>query len=96
MGKWGIWSNVMDELYEILYALLPWICLLAVLGLFNKLVSWARKRKGAAIAVGLLVQMFIPDPKVQETIQLVVKQKQQQVKKSEQSASPDPDKENSQ
>lgn len=79
----------MDKLDEIVYALLPWISLLVVIGFFSKLTGWARKRKGAAIAIGLLVQMFIPDPKVQETIQVIVKQKQQQVKKQLENGEPE-------
>lgn len=61
--------------------LLPlFVCLgfAAVLGFFYLMYKWARKRKGAAMAFGMLVQMFLPDPNVQQTIEIVTVSKQEQ------------------
>ena len=41
------------------------------------MIDWARHRKAGAIAFGLLVQMFLPDPKAQVTIEMVVELKQE-------------------
>lgn len=56
----------------------------AILGFFYLMYRWARKRKGAAMAFGMLVQMFLPDPKVQQTIEIVSESKQEQKSHSEQ------------
>ena len=60
----------------------------AVLGFFYLMYKWARKRKGAAMAFGMLVQMFLPDPKVQQTIEIVTESKQEQKNKSGQTQKP--------
>jgi hypothetical protein len=65
--------------------LLPLIVCLgfaAVLGFFYLMYRWARKQKGIAMAFGMLVQMFLPDPKVQQTIEIVTESKQEQKNKS--------------
>lgn len=59
-----------------------------VLGFFYLMYRWARKRKGAAMAFGMLVQMFLPDPKVQQTIEIVTESKQEQKNKSGQIQKP--------
>lgn len=64
---------------------LPGLVYLATIGLisvFVVLYGWARKQKGAAMAFGMLVQMFLPDPKVQQTIEIVVEAKQKESKAS--------------
>ena len=53
-----------------------------ILGFFYLMYRWARKQKGAAMAFGMLVQMFLPDPKVQQTIEIVMESKQEQKNKS--------------
>jgi hypothetical protein len=60
----------------------------AVLGFFYLMYRWARKRKGAAMAFGMLVQIFLPDPKVQQTIEIVTESKQEQKNKSGQIQKP--------
>ena len=60
----------------------------AVLVFFYLMYKWARKRKGAAMAFGMLVQMFLPDPKVQQTIEIVTESKQEQKNKSGQIQKP--------
>ena len=53
-----------------------------VLGFFCLMYRWARNQKGAAMAFGMLVQMFLPDSKVQQTIEIVVESKKEQKSKS--------------
>ena len=54
---------------------LPWLVFL-ILGILIpicavKLVTWAKKRKRGAIIFGALIQMFLPDPYVQQTLQII-------------------------
>lgn len=63
-----------------------------ILGFFYLMYRWARKQKGAAMAFGMLVQMFLPDPKVQQTIEIVSESKQEQKSYSEQRQKPGSDK----
>ena len=51
------------------------ICICMVV-FFALMIKWARKRKGAAMAFGILVQMFLPDPKVEQTIEMVAEKKE--------------------
>jgi hypothetical protein len=60
-----------------LIKLIPWALVGGLIFIFSKLTTMARKASKVAIAVGVLMQMFTPDPKVEQTIQMVVKQKQQ-------------------
>ena len=59
-----------------------------ILGFFYLMYRWARKQKGAAMAFGMLVQMFLPDPKVQQTIEIVTESKREQKSKSGQIQKP--------
>ena len=59
----------MNGLNELLPHLYPFFFLLALFILMYKMVGWARKRKVAAVAAGVLVQMLLPDPNVEKTIQ---------------------------
>jgi hypothetical protein len=57
---------------EFLYlALAPWLVFVVFAILANLLIKFAKKRRGIAIAFGIFVQMFIPDPKVEQTIKMV-------------------------
>ena len=38
----------------------------------QKEINYAKKRKGLAVAFGILVQMVLPDPQVENTIKIVV------------------------
>jgi hypothetical protein len=73
----------MNILIEIITLVMPWFVFLVFVLFCLKMTDWARKRKAGAIAFGLLVQMFLPDPKVQVTIESVVERKQE-VKKQQQ------------
>lgn len=59
----------MDNLFYL--ALAPWL-VFVVLGICaNFLIKFAKKRRGIAVAFGILVQMFSPDPLVENTIKMV-------------------------
>ena len=55
---------------------LPWLIFLVVgfiVVMAGKLLlSWAKYRRAGAMIFGVLVQMFIPDPYVQRTIEIMV------------------------
>ena len=56
--------------------ILFWLGFLFLIWLFRILCRLAKKRKGVAFAAGLLFQMFLPDPKVQHTIEFIVEKKE--------------------
>jgi len=64
--------------------LAPWLVFIVLAIIAYWLLKFARKRKGIALAFGVFVQMFTPDPMVEQTIKMVqvekrvVKQKAQQ------------------
>lgn len=67
----------MDTFYEAYLALLVFAALVGLIVFFGVLIRWAKQRKGAALAIGLFVHMFLPDPKVQHTIEFVTESKEQ-------------------
>ncbi len=74
---------------KIIMPLIMWLILVCLILLFSALYRWAKKRKGVAIAVGLFIQMFLPDPKVQQTIEFVAESKQKTVKSEKEKGSSD-------
>ncbi|WP_372767352.1 hypothetical protein [Pseudoalteromonas sp.] len=40
-----------------------------------KMIGWAKKRKTGAVVFGALVNMVLPDPKIEHTIAIVREQK---------------------
>ena len=72
----------MERLSDAFLPLMVWLVIVCLIGFFILMYRWARKQKGAALAFGMLVQMFLPDPKVQQTIECVSESKQEQKKKS--------------
>ncbi|QBG37044.1 hypothetical protein [Litorilituus sediminis] len=55
-------------------ALAPWLAFCVFAFLAKLLISFAKKRRSVAVAFGLLVQMFAPDPMVEKTIETVIEQ----------------------
>lgn len=51
-----------------------------------KLVTWARQRKGLALAFGIFVQMLLPDPKAQQTIEAIAQRKDEVKKQQDENA----------
>jgi len=79
----------METVYSIFLQLLPsTLVAIIIYSLFN-LGKIAKKGGKVAIAVGIMVQMFIPDPKVQQTIEMVVKQKERKMVEVEQQGDSD-------
>jgi hypothetical protein len=72
----------MENSYNLFLPLLVCLGFIALLGFFCLLYKWARTHKGAAMAFGMFVQIFLPDPKVQQTIEIVSESKQEQKAKS--------------
>lgn len=60
---------------ELILVLLPWLVFSVFALLAKKLINFAKKRKGLAVAFGILVQMVLPDPQVENTIKIVVQAK---------------------
>ena len=65
----------MEVSYEVYLPILVWLAFCVLVFVFSVLYRWAKKQKGAALAVGLFIQMFLPDPKVQQTIECVAESK---------------------
>lgn len=71
----------MDILQEIYLPLIMWSAFVCLVLLFVILYRWAKKQKGAALAVGLFIQMFLPNPSIQQTIEWVSESKAKSTKK---------------
>ena len=71
------------NLCELVFVLLPWAVLFGIFWLFAALTRWAKQRRHGAIALGILVQMFLPDPNVQKTMETVAEAKQEQKKQQD-------------
>ena len=65
----------LQPFYPIVRALLT---LIILIGLFVLMYIWAKKQKGIAFAFGMFFQMFLPDPKAQQTIEFVSESKQEE------------------
>ncbi len=59
----------MEKFLFIVFA--PWLTFVVLAMIACCLLKLARKRRGIAFAFGVLVQMFIPDPQVEQTIKTV-------------------------
>jgi hypothetical protein len=59
----------MEKFLFIVFA--PWLTFVVLAIIACCLFKLARKRRGIAFAFGILVQMFIPDPQVEQTIKTV-------------------------
>jgi len=57
--------------------LAPWLVFIVLALVAILLLKFAKKRRGVAIAFGILVQMFSPDPLVERTIETVIVEKRQ-------------------
>ncbi|MDP4537478.1 hypothetical protein Q3O60_14895 [Alkalimonas collagenimarina] len=65
-----------SQLFDFLLYLAPWITLSLFLIVFFKLTVWVKKGKRSAIAVGFVLQTFLPNPNVERRIDVLVKQEQ--------------------
>ena len=60
--------------------ILIWLGFLFLICFFRILYRLAKKQKGVALAAALLIQMFLPDPKVQHTMEFIAEKKKQSEK----------------
>jgi len=67
----------------LLWAFLPWLIVFVLGVIASKLMTSARKRKGTAVIFGAAVQMLIPDPYAERTIEMMVVEKKQTKKQGE-------------
>ena len=58
--------------YEFYIFLLPWLSFIFFAWCAHKLIRYAHKRKGIAVAFGIFVQMLLPDPQIEKTIETVI------------------------
>jgi hypothetical protein len=64
------------EYYRDLVILIPpLVVVIAALFLAKVLIKSARKRKGLALAFGMMTQMMLPDPQVEKTIETIISAK---------------------
>jgi hypothetical protein len=59
----------MENMFFLILA--PWLVFVIFAIFACLLLKFAKKRKGIAFAFGVLVQMFAPDPMVEQTIKMV-------------------------
>ncbi len=59
----------MENLFFLVLA--PWLAFIILAIIACWLLKLAKKRRGIAIAFGIFVQMFSPDPMVEQTIKMV-------------------------
>ena len=74
----------MENLFYLMLA--PWLVFVVLAVIACWLLQLAKKRKGIAFAFGVFVQMFMPDPLVEETIKMVQVDKRVITKKEKQAA----------
>lgn len=79
----------MESLYTQIIHILPILLVVLVIYLLINLQRIAKQGGKIALAFGLFFQMFIPDPKVQHTIEMLAKQKERTVIKKEQQGEQD-------
>lgn len=66
----------MNSLYDLLLHLVPWVIVFGFIIFFFGLTTWVKKGKRSAIALGFVLQTFLPNPNVERRIDVVVKQEQ--------------------
>ena len=71
----------MENAFYIVLA--PWLVFVMSALIAKLLIRFAKKRRGVAIAFGVLVQMFSPDPYVEKTIETFIVEKREVKKQQE-------------
>lgn len=66
----------MNLLYDLLLYLFPWFIVFGFIALCFKLTIWVKRGKRSAIALGFVLQTFLPNPNVERRIDVLVKQEQ--------------------
>jgi uncharacterized membrane protein YadS len=66
----------MELLQSVFLIVLPYLIVVMYVGAFFILYKWARKRKAAAIGLGMMMHLFMPVPNVEKSIVQIVEKKQ--------------------
>lgn len=74
-----------------LSALLPWLVVTGLCAGFWWLIAAARRRRAAAFMVGAFLQMLLPDPYAERTIEVVQDRKKEVVRKQDEHGEPPDD-----
>lgn len=69
---------------QILFIVFPYIGFLCLLWLFFTFYKWAKKRKAAAIGLGMMMHVLVPVPNAEKAIVEVIEKKKIQERKSAQ------------
>ncbi|MGX5203020.1 hypothetical protein [Aliikangiella sp. IMCC44632] len=67
---------MLADSWSFLDPLQPWIAYLGLIFTFVRLYRWSKNKKTGAFIIGMLLQMVLPDPKVEQTIEIVQEQKE--------------------
>ena len=78
----------MESIFKLIQPFYPWLFFLAVIFVFYKLFSWAKNKKTRALVFGILTQMFMPDPYVERTVQVVQEDKKESKQAEDDSGDP--------
>ena len=78
-----------DTLLELAVLFWPWIILLGIVLVFSWLFSWARNKKTGALVFGILVQMIMPDPYAERTVEIVQEDKKETKKQQDENGDGD-------
>jgi phosphotransferase system glucose/maltose/N-acetylglucosamine-specific IIC component len=66
----------MNQILWVLFATLPYLIFTICIAVFFILYKWAKKRKAAAIGLGMMMHLLMPVPNVEQSITQVVEKKQ--------------------
>lgn len=77
-----------DLIVESLKFIWPWLLLVVVIFIFKKLIGWAKNRKTGALVFGALVQMIMPDPYAERTINVVQQEEKETKKETDEDSKP--------
>jgi len=79
-------KGILMEYYrELLIVLLPWLIFILFAFLASILIKLAKKRRGVAVAFGVMAQMLLPDPQVEKTIETMIVTERRDIRKEEES-----------
>ena len=79
---------LMTDFDELIQMYTPWIALLGVIFTFIRLYKWTRNKKTGAFIFGMLVQMIMPDPFAERTIEVVQQEKKATKKERDETGEP--------
>ncbi len=68
--------------------LLPWVAVTVLCAGFLWLIAAARRRRATAFVVGAFLQMLLPDPYAERTIEVVQDRKKEVIRKQDENGEP--------